>query len=63
MNTLWQDLKFSVRTLFKNPVYAAVALFVIALGIGATTAIFSVVNAVLIQPLPFKDPGRLVEIP
>lgn len=62
MGTLWKDLRFSIRTLVKNPVYAAVALVVIALGIGANTAIFSVVNAVLLRPLPFKDPQQLVEI-
>jgi putative ABC transport system permease protein len=48
--------------LVKNPFYALVAVVAIALGIGANTAIFSVVNAVLIRPLPFKNPEQLVEI-
>jgi putative ABC transport system permease protein len=62
MNIIWKDLTFSVRMLVKNPFYALVAVIAIALGIGANTAIFSVVNAVLIRPLPFKDPERLVEV-
>lgn len=59
---LGQDLKFGARMLLKNPGFSAVALFVLALGIGANTAIFSVVNAALLRPLPFEDPGRLVQI-
>ena len=55
-----KDLRFGVRTLIKNPAFSAIAGLVIALGVGANTAIFSVVNAVLLQPLPFPDPDRLV---
>ena len=55
-----KDLRFGARTLKRNPGFAAITILVIALGVGANTAIFSVVNAVLLQPLPFKDSDRLV---
>ncbi|HXT49672.1 MAG TPA: ABC transporter permease [Thermoanaerobaculia bacterium] len=57
---LWQDLRFGVRHLRRAPTFAAIAILTLALGVGATTAMFSVMQAVLLRPLPFPDSGRLV---
>ena len=62
METFLQDLKFGTRTLLRNPGFAAVAVITLALGVGANAAIFSVVNAVLLRPLPWSDPDRAIMI-
>src|SRR5688572_19922604 len=62
MSSFRRDVAFAARTLRKNPAFAITAIATLALGIGATTAIFSVANAVLLRPLPYDDPDRLAII-
>ena len=59
MSTFWQDLTYALRTLRNNPGFAAVTILTLAVGIGANTAIFSVINAVLLRPLPFATPDQI----
>src|SRR5260370_1636573 len=62
MLAMRKNLKFALRRLRKSPGFALVAILIMALGIGANTAIFSVVHAVLLEPLPFRDADRLVQV-
>src|SRR5262245_61528745 len=62
MSTLIRDLRYTLRTLWRDFGFAAFAILIAGLGIGASSTVFSVVNTLLLRPLPFEDPGRLVWI-
>src|SRR6266576_4299805 len=62
METLWQDFQFAVRMMRKNPGFTTAAVLCLMLGIGATTGIFTVVNAVLLHPLPYSHPEQLIRV-
>src|ERR1051326_3002919 len=62
LERLWQDLRYGLRTMRRNPAFTAVAVLSLALGIGANTAIFSLINVLMLRSLPVQDPGSLVEV-
>src|SRR5882724_8364678 len=60
METLFKDIRYGIRSLLNRPAFTVIAVITLGLGIGVNTAIFSVINAVLLRPLPYQDPERVV---
>ena len=60
LESIWQDLRYATRSYAKAPTFTIIMLTTLALGIGASTAIFSMVNGIVLRPLPFTDPDRLI---
>src|SRR6266508_3250091 len=62
MQTLWQDVRYGARMLMKKRGFTLIAVITLGLGIGANTTMFSVINGMLLRPMPFKDPARLMHL-
>ena len=62
LETIWQDTGYALRTMRRNPLFAATAVLVLTLGIGGNAAMFTVIRAVLLKPLEYREPDRLVEV-
>ena len=62
MNTLLQDVRYAFRIFLRNPGFTAICLLILAIGVGASASIFSVVDGVIIKPLPYRDPNQLVRV-
>ncbi len=62
LEKLWRDIRYGARTLTRAPGFAVIAVLVMALGIGATTSLFTIVRSVMLRPLPFRDPDKLVSV-
>src|SRR2546422_6913961 len=62
MQTLWRDLRYGARMLLKKPGFTLIAVITLSLGIGANTAIFSVIDALMLRPLPFREPDKLLQV-
>jgi putative ABC transport system permease protein len=62
METIWKDLRHAARTLLKRPGFSGIVVLTLAVGIGATTAIFSLIYGILLRPFPYREPDRLVKV-
>src|SRR5262249_24430051 len=62
LGSLWRDLRYSIRSMWRSPIFAAFVILTLALGIGANTTVFTVLNTLILNPLPVRDPGRLVAL-